>query len=129
MSKTLSRKKLQYILVNTFSLALPKKLLKIVVISIYGKKEVFTLHQTITTFQYLTSKIGKEVWAKPHQLVGININEQTQLLLLETFNEQFKTEYDCITNQKNSVPFIYNINNEMFGSVDAEILYCMNTSL
>ncbi len=71
-----------------------------------------------------TRALRKELWLTRSDLVGIEINEQEQIKRLAEFCK-FKEEYERLPRKKTRIPYQYYINNEMFGSPDAEILYCM----
>jgi len=72
-----------------------------------------------------TRKLKDNLWEKQSELIGIDINEKKQLELLSFFVSKFKREYETLPKKKTSIPHQYYINNEEFGSVDGEILYCM----
>jgi predicted O-methyltransferase YrrM len=72
-----------------------------------------------------TRTLKDELWNSQSELKGININEKSQLELLADFQKNFKSEYDNFNSFPTSVPYEYYLNNDMYGSVDAEILYCM----
>ena len=71
-----------------------------------------------------TRTLKNELWLKESELDGINMNEQKQIQLLNSFL-RFKDEYDAFPKEKTSRPWQYHLNNPAFGPVDAEILYCM----
>jgi Methyltransferase domain len=70
-------------------------------------------------------KIDEAFWLKRSELKGVNINEKKALELLEIFEINFKNEYEAFPLNETSTPYQYYVNNPMFGSIDAEILYCM----
>jgi len=72
-----------------------------------------------------TLKLKEELWLRHSELVGIDINEQKQIQLLNQFSSKFKVEYDSLPRNKTQKPYQYYINNGRFESVDGEILYCM----
>lgn len=71
-----------------------------------------------------TRALKDELWVRRSELIGIDMNEQKQVQLLKQFL-RFKSEYDAFPRNKGSKPHQYYIHNNMFRSVDAEILYCM----
>jgi len=71
-----------------------------------------------------TRTLKDELWAKRSGLVGIEFNENKQVELLSTFKSKYYGEYESFPRDTVS-PFEYYMNNVMFGSVDAEILYCI----
>jgi len=72
-------------------------------------------------------ELKDDIWTKHTELIGININEEKQLELLNLFNTQFKDEYDTFPRDKSDIsnPYEYFVNNPAFGPVSGEILYCM----
>jgi len=72
-----------------------------------------------------TRELGDELWAKHSDMIGVNVNEDRQLKLLELFLSEFKNEYDCFPQQKTLTSQRYYVNNDAIESVDGEILYCM----
>jgi hypothetical protein len=73
-----------------------------------------------------TTTLKDDLWKKQSELVGININEKEQIKLLSLFSSRYKEEYDSLPRNKTTNQYQYYINNQEFGSVDGEILYCMN---
>lgn len=72
-----------------------------------------------------TRTLKDDLWSKHSELVGVAINEEKQLELLSLFESKFKKEYDRLPENKTSTPHEYFVDNDMFSSVDGEILYCM----
>ncbi len=72
-----------------------------------------------------TRELDNSIWENCSSLVGIDIDEATQLDLLSHFKTAFKQEYDRFPREKTGVPYDYYVNNGFFEAVDAEILYCM----
>ena len=72
-----------------------------------------------------TRTLKADLWSKPSELVGIHINEAEQLELLSLFASNFGDEYELFPNNSSSSIHNYYTNNDFFGSVDGEILYCM----
>jgi hypothetical protein len=70
-------------------------------------------------------KLDEAFWLKRSELVGVNINEKKGLELLEIFEGRFKNEYEAFLMNETSIPYQYHLCNPAFGSIDAEILYCM----
>jgi predicted O-methyltransferase YrrM len=71
-----------------------------------------------------TRTLKDELWLRQSELVGVDMNEQKQIQLLNQFLG-FREEYDAFPKNKASKPYQYYINNPHFGAVDAEILYCI----
>ena len=72
-----------------------------------------------------TSRLGEDTWSRRSALVGIDIGEKRQMELLAEFELKFKREYDSFPQRKTAVPHEFSFENDSFGPVDAEILYCM----
>jgi predicted O-methyltransferase YrrM len=72
-----------------------------------------------------TRTLKDDLWQKTSELVGIDINEESQINLLSMFSCKFKEEYENFPRNKTSIKYQYYINNGAFTSVDGEILYCM----
>jgi len=72
-----------------------------------------------------TRTLTDDLWNKKSKMVGIEFNDDAQLKLLESFKENFKSEYDNFSLEKTNVPHQYYVNNRDYGSVDGEILYSM----
>ncbi len=68
-------------------------------------------------------KLRDDVWKNVSELVGININEEFQLKLLEEF-KRYSKEFNSLPLYGESKNRYY-IYNSSFGSVDGEIYYCM----
>lgn len=67
------------------------------------------------------------LWQRQSELVGIEINETSQLQMLSEFVASFKDEYDSfpLTLDQRTKPYEYCVNCGSFESVDGEVLYCM----
>jgi hypothetical protein len=72
-----------------------------------------------------TRMLKDDLWQKTSELVGIDINEESQINLLSMFSSEFKEEYESFPRNKTSLPYQYYVNNGTIESVDGEILYCM----
>jgi hypothetical protein len=126
MTTRLLRRKVADFVAFGLSLVLPKRVLSDRRYFYLWEKRGF--HITPIHFYYPipdTRELGNELWAKSSNMVGINVNEEKQLELLELFMSKFKNEYDSFPMQKTPVPYRYYVNNDPFESVDGEILYCM----
>ncbi len=69
--------------------------------------------------------LSDRLWETPSALVGIDLDEQSQITLLSLFADAYKHEYDQFPTSKTSRPYDYYVNNGGFESVDGEILYCI----
>jgi hypothetical protein len=71
-----------------------------------------------------TRTLKDQLWLRQSQLIGININEQKQVEMINQFL-RFKNEYDNFPKNRTSKAWQFYANNPHFGPVDAEVLYCM----
>ena len=71
-----------------------------------------------------TRTLKDQLWLRQSQLVGIDINEQKQVEMINQFL-RFKNEYDNFPKNRTSKAWQFYANNPYFGPVDAEVLYCM----
>ena len=71
-----------------------------------------------------TRCLSEDLWKRPSSLPGIDINEPEQLDLLSKL-VGYKGEYDKFPLSKTDISYKYYINNGVFESIDAEILYSM----
>jgi hypothetical protein len=67
--------------------------------------------------------LDEKIWDSPSKLIGIDIADESQILLLAQLQKNFKNEYDSFPISRTDRPHIYYINNGGFESVDGEILY------
>jgi predicted O-methyltransferase YrrM len=67
--------------------------------------------------------LSRKTWS-PSELPGVELNEAAQMARLARFAERYRDEYVAfpITDRHDGSYFL---RNDMFGAVDAEILYCM----
>jgi hypothetical protein len=72
-----------------------------------------------------TRKLSPSLAHRTSRLVGIDFDEGKQLELLSSFQRKFKSEYDALPNGSSDGPTRFSFENTSFGTVDAEILYCM----
>lgn len=72
-----------------------------------------------------TRTLKEDLWRKQSRLVGIDMNEKSQIDLLSLFSAKFKKEYEKIPKNKTPIPYKYYVKNPIFPIVDADILYCM----
>jgi predicted O-methyltransferase YrrM len=71
------------------------------------------------------SALPETTWSRRSELVGMELNEDAQLIFLDRISRKFKHEYDDFARDQTDRPHQYHLNQMMFRSVDAEILYCM----
>lgn len=72
-----------------------------------------------------TRTLKDDLWEKQSELVGIGMNEKSQIDLLSLFSSKFKKEYENFPRNETSILYQYYVDNRGFESVDGEILYCM----
>ena len=70
-------------------------------------------------------ELADVVWSKRSELVGIDINEDGQIELLQCFQLSYKNEYDKFPINRTATSHEYYLKNGAFQCVDAEILYCI----
>jgi len=68
--------------------------------------------------------LSKTLWLKQSELIGTNMNDQSQIELIDEFLK-FRDEYTTFPKNKPPIPWQYYLDNPNFGPVDAEILFCM----
>jgi hypothetical protein len=69
--------------------------------------------------------LPEALWERPSELVGVDLREAEQLARLERFAGRYRAEYEALPRTPTSVAHEYYLRNDAFGTVDAEILYCM----
>lgn len=72
-----------------------------------------------------TKDLSDKIWSELSELVGIKINDDVQLKLLESFASEFRKEYEQFPDNPSTDHQGFFLSNTNFGPVDAEILYCM----
>jgi Methyltransferase domain len=72
-----------------------------------------------------TRLLGPEIWEKPSDMIGVDLEPDRQLDLLHDLTRRFREEYDAIPLKATDRPHGYHIDNNSFESVDGEMLYCM----
>jgi len=72
-----------------------------------------------------TRTLKNELWEKPSELVGIKMDEESQIALLTRLSSEFKEEYESFPGDAAALPYQYYVNNGKFESVDGELLYCL----
>jgi hypothetical protein len=70
-----------------------------------------------------TSKLGDDPWSHFSDMVGVNPNEARQLELLAAFRD-YAPSYETFPKNPTAARSAFYLDNGMFESVDAEILYC-----
>jgi hypothetical protein len=72
-----------------------------------------------------TRTLPDELWAKPSELPGVDMNEAKQLELLRDVFPRFRAEYDPIPTDPTGDPHEFYLKNGAFEGTDALVLYCM----
>jgi predicted O-methyltransferase YrrM len=72
-----------------------------------------------------TGTLPPSLWIKSSELVGVELREAEQLALLERFAGKYRAEYEALPRTPTAVPHEFYLRNDAFGTVDAEVLYCM----
>ena len=72
-----------------------------------------------------TRSFPQEFWNRRSDMVSVDMNDRGQCELLERFIDRYKTIYDQFPREKTADPREFYLNNGMFPTIDAEILYCM----
>lgn len=72
-----------------------------------------------------TRTLNDELWKRHSELVGINLNEEKQLRLLSDLVSKYQGEFNSFltTFSHKMEPYEFYLENNMFGPIDAEILY------
>jgi Methyltransferase domain len=71
-----------------------------------------------------TQSLPETLWSRPSELVGIDMNEATQLNLLESFSK-FREENQQFSTAKTQEHNRFYLGNGLFDGVDALVAYCM----
>lgn len=69
--------------------------------------------------------LDNKIWQKTSDLIGIDMNEQYQLSLLDSFASKYRHEYESFPRRKTKIPYQYFTHNTSFSTINGEILYCM----
>lgn len=65
------------------------------------------------------------LFEEEHPMAGVDMNVDTQLLLLTSIFPQFREEYNKFPRKQTSIPHEFYLDNEMFSGTDALALYCV----
>lgn len=71
------------------------------------------------------TQLGDAPWQNPYDLLGIDMNGDYQLRLLEDDFPRFRTEYEALRRVPSDDPLAFYLDNGMFSGTDALVLYCM----
>ncbi|MBU0507986.1 class I SAM-dependent methyltransferase [bacterium] len=72
-----------------------------------------------------TRYLKDELWNRPPDAAGIDLNEEKQRALLSRFRDAYYEEYKRFPLEKTETAFEYYVHNARYESVDGEILYGM----
>src|SRR5205823_1258330 len=72
-----------------------------------------------------TRSLPETLWDQPSKLVGIDMNDTTQLDLLRNHFPKLRREYDEFPVEPTGEPGRFHFNNGLFDGTDALVAYCM----
>ena len=72
-----------------------------------------------------TRNLAETLWKRPSKLVGIDMNEPTQLDLLRKRFPKFRDECEQLPTEPTQKSGGFYLNNGLFGGLDALVAYCM----
>jgi hypothetical protein len=72
-----------------------------------------------------TRSLPETLWTQPSELVGIDMNEATQLDLLRRHFPKFRAEYGQFAAEPSGEENRFHLGNQLFDGVDALVAYCM----
>ena len=72
-----------------------------------------------------TQSLPQNLWDRPSELVGIDMNESVQLDLLRNRFPKFRDEYEQFPTSSTGEPGRFHLNNDLFDGTDALVAYCM----
>ena len=73
----------------------------------------------------VVSKLSQDVWQRESPMLGITMNEEKQLNILNEIFSSYKPEYDQFGVDKPEGDCVYYMRNGMYGEVDGDVLYSM----
>lgn len=77
-----------------------------------------------------TRLLSSQLWEQPSALIGIDLDEDGQLRLLDELVDRFGDEFDTFPSKPSADdPWGYHLDNPQFGSVDAHMLHGVVRSL
>src|SRR5215468_7170447 len=88
--------------------------------------ETFGLHVTPNYFESPipdTRRLKKEFWSHRSSLTGIEMREEEQIKLLESFVNNYKTDYERLPRLKTACAHQYYVDNGFFEAVVGEVLF------
>ena len=72
-----------------------------------------------------TQSLPETLWNRPSKLVGVHMNDATQLELLRDRFPKFRDEYQGFPTKPTGEPGRFYLNNNLFEDIDALVAYCM----
>jgi hypothetical protein len=72
-----------------------------------------------------TSELSDDIWSHESELVGIDMNDNEQLRLVQDVFPQFRHEYEALPKAPTGDPTTFHHGNGLFDGTDALALYCM----
>ncbi len=76
-----------------------------------------------------TRRLGNRPWERPSALVGLDMNAEGQLALMDRWAGRYRSEYERFPARGSARADEYFLSNSMFIGVDGQALYCMLRSL
>jgi Sulfotransferase family/Methyltransferase domain len=71
------------------------------------------------------TQLRDDVWESPSELVGMDLNIDGQLELLQDVFPRYRAEYDALSSAPSDDPRDFHLNNGLFDGTDATVMYCM----
>jgi methyltransferase family protein len=72
-----------------------------------------------------TAHLGDDIWRRESDLMGVDMNDETQLHLVSEIFPQFRDECEAIPSEPSEDPSRFYLGNGHFDGTDALVLYCM----
>ncbi|MCP3137655.1 class I SAM-dependent methyltransferase [Pyxidicoccus xibeiensis] len=72
-----------------------------------------------------TGSLPESLWGARSEMVGVDLRASSQLELLERISAKYRDEYTAFPRGPTGAPHEYHLDNSAFGTVDAELLYCL----
>lgn len=72
-----------------------------------------------------TAQLGDDIWQRESDLVGVDMNDETQLHLVSEIFPKFRDEYEALLSAPSEDPSRFYLGNGLFDGTDALVLYCM----
>lgn len=72
-----------------------------------------------------TRALDEAIWSHESSMVGVDLNPDGQLSLLDKLTTQYRHEYEAFPTAPTGVAHQFHLRNRYFGAVDAEVLYAL----